>query len=106
MTTKLKAVLLNAFVLPGLGQLLLGRKIKGFICIMLVNILLLASLFVVLKTISPVIAAQIAGSSDGAAVAGAIEQASGFGKALLAAIVVVWGYALIDVLKAGPINES
>lgn len=99
----LKAALLNAFVLPGLGQLLLGHKVKGFVCIMLINMLLLAALFVVLKTISPIVAAQIAAGnqidSTVSAVTEAIEQGSNLGKLLLGSIVFVWVYALVDVFR-------
>lgn len=101
MTPKLKAALLNAFVLPGLGQLLLGRKIKGFICIMLVNLILLAALFVVLKALSPVIAAQIAGGSAFTVdqLSEVLNASSGFGKGILFLFILVWGFALVDIFK-------
>jgi len=45
MKRPLIALALSAFVLPGLGQLYLGRKIKGGILLVAVNLLLLASFF-------------------------------------------------------------
>lgn len=87
--------------MPGLGQLLLGRKLRGIACIMAINLVLLLGLFVVLKTLSPVIAAQIAGGSS-LSVAQIVDQmqaSSGFGQSLLAAFFLIWGYALFDIVK-------
>ena len=58
MTRKRTALLLSALVLPGLGQLYLGRKGAGIAIIMVLNLLLLLALFVVLKGLGPVIACQ------------------------------------------------
>jgi TM2 domain-containing membrane protein YozV len=98
MNRKKTALLLNALVLPGLGQLYLGRKVSGIAMIMLVNLLLLLGLFVVLKALSPVIAAQaVSGAISAAEIQSALQGASGFGKSLLAGFVLVWGYAVYDV---------
>ncbi len=100
MTRKRIALLLNALVLPGLGQLYLGRKVKGIAIIMLVNLLLLLALFVVLKGLSPVIAAKaLSGTVDTGQVTAALHGVSGFGKALLAAFALVWAFALADLIK-------
>ena len=72
MNRKKTALLLNALVLPGLGQLYLGRKASGIAIIMLVNLLLLLALFVLMKGLSPVIAAQ--------AVSGTISAAGDTGR--------------------------
>jgi TM2 domain-containing membrane protein YozV len=48
----LKAALLSAFVFPGLGQLYKGRRLKGGILLILVNILLLVALALVLRGLS------------------------------------------------------
>ena len=63
MKKKLTALLLSALVLPGLGQLYLGRKIAGGIILVLVNLVLLLALFVLLRGLSPVIASRIAGGA-------------------------------------------
>lgn len=103
MNKKLTALLLSALVLPGLGQLYLGRKLAGGIIIVLVNFLLLLALFVLLRGLSPVIAAQIAGgaiSITPAEVMKALDGASGIGKAVLAAFFLVWTYSVVDVLRS------
>jgi TM2 domain-containing membrane protein YozV len=94
------ALLLNAFVIPGLGQLYLGRKTAGIAIIMLVNLLLLFGLFVVLKGLSPVIAAQVVpGAISTADIQGALQGVAGLGKGLLAGFGLLWGYSIVDVLK-------
>jgi TM2 domain-containing membrane protein YozV len=103
MNKKLTAVLLSALVLPGLGQLYLGRKVVGGILLVLVNLVLLLALFVVLRGLSPVIAAQIGGGAivvTQTEVLKALEGASGFGKAVLAVFGVLWAFSIIDVLKS------
>ncbi len=102
MNRKFTALLLSALVLPGLGQLYLGRKMVGGIIIVLVNFLLLLALFVLLRGLSPVIANQIAGgavSITPSEVMAAIEGSTGFGKAVLCAFFLVWTYSVVDVLK-------
>jgi len=101
MNKKIKAALLNAFVLPGLGQLLLGRKIRGFVCIMIVNMILLAAFFIVLKTLSPVIAAKIAGgeSISVTQLSETIVSSSFWGQAILFTFVAVWFFSLVDLFK-------
>jgi TM2 domain-containing membrane protein YozV len=100
MKRKFIALLLSAFVLPGLGQLYLGRKIKGIAILMITNLLMLMALFVLMKGLSPVIAAKIAsGSIIGAnEVLAGLHGVSGFAKALLAAFGLMWAYAIIDIL--------
>ncbi len=49
MKKNIKALLLSALILPGLGQLYKGDKVKGGIMIALVNIFLLAALFLVMQ---------------------------------------------------------
>lgn len=102
MNRKMKALLLSAFVLPGLGQLYLGRKAVGGIIIVLVNLILLLALFVLLRGLSPVIASRIA---DGAVtiapaeVMQALDGASGFGKGVLAAFFLLWVFSVFDIIR-------
>jgi TM2 domain-containing membrane protein YozV len=103
MNKKISALLLSALVMPGLGQLYLGRKMIGGIIIVLVNLILLLALFVLLRGLSPVIAAQIAGgaiSITPAEVMKSLDGASGFGKAVLAAFFLVWTFSVVDILKS------
>lgn len=102
MNKKVTALLLSAFVLPGLGQIYLGRKIVGGILIVLVNLVLLLALFVLLRGLSPVIASRIAGgaiSITPSEVMKGLEGTTGFGKAVLAAFFVVWTFSVVDVLR-------
>ena len=102
MKKKLTALMLSALVLPGLGQLYLGRKAAGGIIIVLVNMVLIMALFVLLRGLSPVIAAKIAGgaiSITPGEVMTALDGASGFGKAVLAAFFLLWTYSVVDVLR-------
>lgn len=98
------ALLLSALVLPGLGQLYLGRRNVGIAIILLVNLILLVALFVVLKGLSPVIASRIAGGAAGITptdISRALHSASGLGKGVLAGFFLVWAYSLADILKQG-----
>lgn len=101
MNKKLAALLLSALVLPGLGQLYLGRKVVGGIILLLVNLVLLLALFVLLRGLSPVIAAQIAGgaiSITPTEVIKALDGAAGYGKAVLGAFFILWTFSVVDIL--------
>jgi hypothetical protein len=103
MNKKLKALLLSALVLPGLGQLYLGRKMVGGIIIVLVNLVLLLSLFVLLRGLSPVIASQISGgaiSITPSEVMEALDDTTGFGKAVLAGFFLLWMFSVVDILRS------
>jgi TM2 domain-containing membrane protein YozV len=102
MNKKLTALLLSGLVLPGLGQLYLGRKMVGGIIIVLVNLVLILALFVLLRGLSPLIASQIAGGAINikpAEVMQAVDGATGFGKAVLAAFFLVWTFSIVDILR-------
>ena len=102
MNKKLTALLLSALVLPGLGQLYLGRKMVGGIIIVIVNLVLLLAVFVLLRGLSPVIASKIAGgaiSITPSEVMAALEGTRGFGKAVLAAFSLVWIFSVVDILR-------
>lgn len=106
MNRKRTALLLNALVVPGLGQLYLGRKATGIAIIMLVNLLLLLGLFVLLKGLAPVIAAQaVSGAVSVEEVYSALHGVGGFGKALLAGFACLWVFSIIDGLT-GKDNEE
>lgn len=102
MTRKRTALLLSALVLPGLGQLYLGRKVAGIAIIMVLNLLLLLALFVVLKGLGPVIAARVAGGAATISpdeVMATLKGVSGFGKGLLAGFALVWAFSIADLLR-------
>ena len=102
MNKKLTALLLSALVLPGLGQLYLGRKLIGGVYLVLVNLVLLLALFVLLRGLSPVIAAQLAGgaiSITPSEVMKSLDGAKGFGKAVLGAFFLLWTFSVVDILR-------
>ena len=100
MNRKKSALLLSALVLPGLGQLYLGRKATGIAIIMLVNLLLLLALFVLMKGLAPVIAAQaLSGGISAQEVYAGLRGVAGFGKALLAGFALLWVFSIVDVMK-------
>jgi len=107
MNRKKTALLLNALVLPGLGQLYLGRKVCGIAIIMLVNLLLLMGLFVLMKGLAPVIAANVlsSGISSGEVLA-ALQGVAGFGKALLAGLAMLWIFSIVDTLRVHDNGET
>ena len=107
MNRKKTALLLNALVLPGLGQLYLGRKVAGIVILMLVNLLLLITVFVVLKGLSPVIAAKVlSGPVATDEVLAALQGVAGAGKALLIAFAALWVLAMADLVKHGKEKEN
>lgn len=102
MNKKMTALLLSALVLPGLGQFYLGRKLAGGIIIALVNLVLLLALFVLLRGLSPVIASQVAGgaiSITPSEVMKALDDATGFGKAVLAGFFALWMFSVVDIIR-------
>jgi hypothetical protein len=111
MNRKRTALLLNALVVPGLGQLYLGRKTAGIVIIMLVNLLLLLTLFVLMKGLAPVIAAKaVSGSISTREIYDALHGAAGYGKALLAGFALLWSVSIVDIIKdrneaEGPVDS-
>jgi hypothetical protein len=97
MKVHVKAALLSALILPGLGQLYKGERIKGAILIVSVNIFILIALYMVLRSMAPLIlSARMNGVSDPQMV---LERLQGGGPAvrlLLAAFCGLWIYSWID----------
>jgi len=97
MKIHVKAALLSAFVLPGLGQLYKGDRVKGVIIIVLVNIFLLLALVLVLREMAPLIlAAKMSGEIDAGKVLKHLQAAGPTARLLLAAFCGLWLYGLID----------
>jgi len=98
MKVNLKAALLSAFVLPGLGQLYKGNRLKGSVLLILANIFLLLALFLVLRGIGPIVsAAMLSGADDPYWIADQIQQLrTPFVKWLLTIFSAIWLYAVID----------
>lgn len=107
MKRKLTALLLSALVLPGLGQLYLGRKARGVAIILLVNLLLLLTLFVLMKGLAPVIGAKlVSGTFAARDVLTSLQGVSGFAQALLAGFSLLWLYSIADLLVGSDDNST
>lgn len=109
MKRKVTALLLSALVLPGLGQLYLGRKAVGGIILVLVNLILLLALFILLKGLSPVIASKIAAGSVSISPSDVMKSLDGvsvFGKAILATFSLLWVFSVVDIIRFREKNEE
>jgi TM2 domain-containing membrane protein YozV len=101
------ALLLSALVLPGLGQLYLGRKGRGIAIILLVNLLLLLTVFVLMKGLAPVIASKmISGTFNAGDALPALQGVSGFARGLLAGFALLWAYSIVDLLACRGSDET
>ena len=99
MRMNFKAALLSGLVLPGVGQIYNGHKIRGGCLILLVNLFLLVILFVFLRGLGPIIAeAQVSGALEPAAILGKLQQQAPAAKWLLLAFCLLWLYSTIDAL--------
>ena len=93
-------MLLSAFVLPGIGQLYKGEKVKGAIFLVLVNIFLLASLFIVMKKMgSFLVTARISGPQEALNLLDTITKSSPEIGWLLSGFTLLWGVAVVDAAK-------
>ncbi len=102
MKIDIKAGLLSALVLPGIGQLYQGRKLRGGIMIVLVNLLLLGALVLVLRAIGSIAASSAAGAVvDRTLVVQVLEQNGTAGRWLLAAFAALWIFGTVDALLGG-----
>ncbi len=109
MKNNVKAALLSALVLPGLGQLQKGCKLKGVILITLVNIFLLAALAYVLKGATRIfVASGNTGKPDIARVLADLQRETPEARWLLGAFFIIWTYGVVDALldKCPPPEET
>ncbi|HJV33435.1 hypothetical protein [Geomonas sp.] len=95
MVKKLKYVALSALVLPGLGQLCLGRRVKGAVMIVLDNIFILAALFLALRSAGKL---MLAGGKnvDSAQVLAAVQTDAPYARWLLGGFLLLWVYGIVD----------
>ncbi len=98
MKKNIKAALLSALVLPGLGQLYKGCKLKGVILITLVNVFLLTALAYVMKGVGRIVATGTTGKLDIARALTDLQQETPEVRWLLAAFFIVWAYGTVDAL--------
>ena len=106
MKQKVIAVLLSALVLPGLGQLYQGKRLKGAVLIALVNLFLLGALFLVLRSLGPfLLAAKTSGVGAAAEMLEQVRAENPGVRWLLVAFLGLWGYGVIDAAR-GPGNGT
>lgn len=99
MKIHIKAALLSACVLPGMGQLFRGRILKGGILLFLVTVLLLTALIVgglVFREVLPVLHGAV--PVDGAALAVPVRRWLPQVLFLCGAFCMVWLYSVVDTL--------
>lgn len=96
MKNKIKCMALSAFVLPGLGQLCLGRRLKGGIMILLDNIFILAALYIALRSAGKLMLAGRGGALDAEKVLAGIQADSPYAMWVLGGFLLLWGYGVID----------
>jgi len=99
MKLHVKAALLSGFVLPGLGQLYKGAKVKGGIMIALVNVFLLVALYLVMKGMGELlVTARLSGMDAARQVIERLGESSPSVRYLMAAFFALWAYSLVDAL--------
>ena len=95
MGKKIKCMALSAFVLPGLGQLCLGRRVKGGVMILLDNVFILAGLFIALRSVGKLMLAGKVGL-DGAKVLAGIQTDAPYARWMLGGFLLLWIYGVVD----------
>lgn len=101
MNKNIKAVMLSAFILPGIGQLYKGEKLKGAVFLVLVNFFLLASIFIVLKKMGAfLLTARISGREEALKLLESITASSPEIGWLLSGFAVLWGVAVVDAARS------
>jgi hypothetical protein len=92
-----KAALLSALVLPGLGQIYKGDKIKGAILIILVNVFLLAAIYMALKYALPLmLTPETDGKPDARQILDRLHNERPAIRALISSFCALWLYGWID----------
>jgi len=99
MKLHIKAALLSGLVLPGLGQLVKGAKVKGGLMIALVNVFLLAALYLVMKGMGDLlVTARLSGMDAARQVLDRLGAQNPGVRYLLAAFLALWVYSFVDAL--------
>src|SRR5689334_20534972 len=96
MGIKLKCIALSAFVLPGLGQLCRGRRVKGGAMILLDNLFILGGLFIALRSVGKFLAAGTGERVGAEQVLAAIQTDAPYARWVLGGFLVLWVYGVVD----------
>lgn len=95
MKNRIKCVALSAFVLPGLGQLCHGRRLKGGVMILLDNVFILAALFVALRSAGKLMAGRVGALNTEKVLAG-IQADAPYARWMLGGFMLLWVYGVVD----------
>jgi len=108
MGKRIKCVALSAFVLPGLGQLCLGRRLKGGVMILLDNVFILAALFIALRSAGKLMLAGRGAGLDAQKVLSAVRADAPYANWVLGGFLVLWVYGVVDAAldKGGGAEEQ
>lgn len=106
MASRIRCIALSALVLPGLGQLYRGDRVKGGVMILLDNIFLLGALFVALRSAGKFMVAGRTGGIDPQQVIASMQADAPYAKWLLGGFLVLWVYGVVDAAfnKGSQIN--
>jgi hypothetical protein len=96
MVKRLKCVALSAFVLPGLGQLCLGRRLKGGVMILLDNVFILAALYIALRSIGKLMLAGRGQPLDAEKLLAGVRADTPYAIWVLGAFLLLWVYGVVD----------
>jgi len=97
MNKKIKSIALSALVLPGLGQLYSGHRIKGGVMLFLDNIFILAALFIALRSAGKFLLAGKTGMSTEQVLA-AIQVDAPYARWVLMGFLALWCYGVVDAV--------
>lgn len=102
MKIHIKAALMSAFVLPGLGQLYKGSKVKGGALLALVNLFLLVALVMVVQSMGEfLLTARLSGMAAVDQVIQGLQAKHGAAvKLALAAFAAIWCFGVVDALTS------
>ncbi len=99
MRINVKAALLSALVLPGLGQLYRGSRVKGVVMISLVNVFLLGALFLAMQGMGKImLSVRVSGIGGLEKVLESMRNDNPAARWLLAAFFGLWLYGVVDAL--------
>jgi hypothetical protein len=96
MNKRIKCIALSAFVLPGLGQLCRGRRLKGGLMILFDNVFILGALFIALRSAGKLMLAGRSGALDAEKVLAGIQTDAPYARWMLGGFLLLWAYGVID----------